>query len=315
MPRISPNRTAVYAYRLACMPLFAAVFLLPTWLFGQTCGCSNCPQDIPDETTTNFLIQVNNATNPTLGQNGQGVCGVVLNFQHDYLSDLRITLTNPAGQSVTLVGPTGFYEPTSFSSWDVTFLPCSVPAEPDAGFSIKWANDQPWGAFGTFTGSYHPYAGCLETLNNGPVNGTWTLTVTDVQEDDLGFFVDYQIIFCDPTGIDCFNCLADAGNLLQPDLSVCADADTLTHLGLPPTYLIGSTPPPAPQYAYRYVLSGTSGTILAYLDTLNLSQYPPGDYSLCGLSLPSSQISKLSPPNNSLTVQQLTALLNSSSPP
>lgn len=293
--------------------LFGAVFP-PARLSAQTCGCSNCPQEIADEATVDLFLQVTNAASPTLGQNGQGVCGVILNFDHEYLSDLTVKLTSPAGQTVTLLGPAGFFEPTNFTTWNVTFLQCGDAADPDGSFSAQWANDQGWGTAGSYTGSYHPFLGCLENLNLGPVNGTWTLTVTDAQENDLGNFYDYQIIFCDPTGVTCLTCQADAGNLLQPDLTACEKDDTLK-LSLPPAYAGGQTAPPDPQYAYRYVLAGTGGTILSYIATPDLRQLPAGDYTLCGLSYLAAQSAKIPPPNGTLTVQQLATALSSTNPP
>ena len=103
--------------------LFAAALL---WLSAgkagaQDCVCTNCPQFMPDGFTGTFNIQIQNATNPTLGQNGQGVCGVRLVFDHEYIGDLQITLTSPGGQTVTLIGPVGFFGPTDFTTWDVMF--------------------------------------------------------------------------------------------------------------------------------------------------------------------------------------------------
>lgn len=305
------------AHRLFFTLVFVSVLdaLFPFHaLHAQVCGCSNCPQSIADDQTVDLLIQVNGATNPTLGQNGQAVCGVLLNFDHEYLGDLTMTLTNPAGKSVTLVGPSGFWEPTNLTTWSVTFLPCSDTPDPDGSFDPKWNSNQMWGALGNYNGSYHPFMGCLEQLNTGPVNGTWKLTVTDAQENDMGTFYDYQIIFCDPAGINCLTCEADAGNLLQPDLNACQGDDTLK-LSLPPTYPTGQTVPSSPAYSYRYVLAGPGGTILSYLTSPDLRQLVPGNYTVCGLSYITAQAAQIPPPNGSLTVQQLAATLNSALPP
>lgn len=277
------------------------------------CDCTNCPQFMPDGFTGSFLINVQNASNPTLGQNGQGVCGVVLNFDHEYLGDLSITLTSPGGQTVTLVGPIGFFGPTDGTSWNVTFLPCGDSPVPDPGFSANWNNNQPWGLFGNYTGSYYPYNGCLENFM-GPVNGTWTLTVTDGQAIDVGNFYDYEIIFCDPSGIDCFSCAANAGNLLQPDVNACEGSSNL-NLNLPPTYPNGQNPPPASDYSYTYVIGGAGGVIQAYDPGPDLTAYPPGAYTVCGLSYLTAQEGDIPVPNGALTINQLTTQLNSSMPP
>lgn len=279
----------------------------------NSCSCTNCPQVLPDNFTGDFYIQVQNAANPLLGQNGQAVCGVVLHFDHEYLGDLQITLTSPAGQTVTLIGPTGFFGETDGTEWDVAFVPCNTPANPDPGFSTTWNNDQTWGVFGDYSGSYYPYAGCLQDFNTGPVNGQWTLSVTDQLPGDGGNFYGYQIIFCDPAGIDCYSCAASAGNLLQPDLAFCA-GDTALQLKLPPTYPAQQNPPPAGTYSYTYVV-GSGGVIQGYDPGPDLSNYPPGMYTLCGLSYLTADTAKIPAPNDTLTIAELTARLNSSNPP
>ncbi len=314
MARFLPPRAASRIFSVLVFASVCDVFFPLSQLIAQTCGCSNCPQEITDNETVDLLLQVTNAANPTLGQNGQGVCGVILNFDHEYIGDLTVKLTNPAGQSVTLIGPEGFWAPTTFTTWNVTFLQCGDVPDPDPGFSPKWDNSDPWGTLGTYSGSYHPYFGCLDNLNTGPVNGTWTLTVIDAQENDMGAFYDYQIIFCDPIGVSCLTCLADAGNLLQPDIVACEGTDTL-NLNLPPTYAAGQTAPPNPQYTYRYVLAGNGGTILSYIAAPDLSKLPAGNYTLCGLSYLAAQAAQVPPPNGTLTVQQLATSLSSTSPP
>lgn len=278
------------------------------------CVCTNCPQFMPDGFTGNFYIQVQNASNPTLGQNGQGVCGVRLYFDHEYLGDLQITLTSPAGQSVTLVGPIGFFGPTDFTVWDVLFVPCGDAASPDPGFANTWHNNQPWGLFGTYTGSYYPAGGCLENFNTGPVNGQWTLTVIDGQAVDVGNFFNYEIIFCDPAGIDCFSCAANAGNLLQPDVNACEGSPTLA-LNLPPTYTPPNAPPPAGEYSYTYVIAGPGGVIQAFDPAADLSGFQAGNYTVCGMSYLTAHEGDIPQPNGSLTIAQLSTQLNSSSPP
>ncbi len=283
-------------------------------LRSQDCVCTNCPQFMPDNFIGNFLITVMGATNNTLGQNGQGVCGVNMHFDHEYIGDLSIVLTSPAGQSVTLVGPIGLFGMTDFSTWNVSFVPCGDVANPDPGFNAQWSNNQAWGMFGNFTGSYYPAAGCLENFNTGPVNGTWTLTVTDGQNNDVGNFYDYEIIFCDPSGINCFSCAAEAGNLPQPDVVACEGASSL-NMNLPPTYTPPQMAPPSSDYGYTYVIGGTGGVILAYEASPDLTGYDPGVYTICGMSYLLAQQSLIPPPNGSLTITQLRNQLASSTPP
>jgi hypothetical protein len=268
---------------------------------------------MPDGFTGGFTINVQGATNPTLGVGGQGVCGVTMSFDHQYLGDLRITLTSPSGQTITLVGPIGFFGETDFTSWDVTFVPCGDATAPDPGFAATWNNNQPWGLLGTYTGTYYPNNGCLQSFT-GPVNGTWTLTVTDGQAIDVGNFYDYEIIFCDPSGINCFSCEANAGTLNQPDLTRCEGSSNL-NLTLPPTYTAPNVAPPGATYDYAYVIAGAGGVIEAIQPTPDLTAYPPGTYTVCGLSYLTAQGGSLPVPDGSLTVAQLTASLNSGTAP
>ncbi len=297
------------------LPLFFCLpTVLPQQLAAQGCGCTNCPQFMPDNFLGDFLINVDGALNPTLGQNGQGVCGVTMHLDHEYIGDLTITLTSPSGQTVTLVGPEGFFGETNGDVWDISFVPCMDPANPDPGFTETWSNNQNWGMNNNYSGSYYPSSGCLEDFNTGPVDGTWTLTVLDGQAFDVGNFYDYEIIFCDPAGILCFSCAADAGDLLQPNVSECQGSADL-NLTLPPTYVAPFGPPPVSDYSYTYVVSGPGGVILAYEPGPDLSGYDVGTYSVCGLSYYTLQEADIPPPNGVLTVTQLSNQLNGSAPP
>ncbi len=307
------------ASRLFKKTLFASIMLcvLGVWqhpLAAQGCGCTNCPQFMPDNFVGEFLISVDGATNPTLGQNGQGVCGVSIHFDHQYLGDLIITLSSPSGQTITLVGPDGFWGPTGGDDWNVSFLSCNTPVVPDPGFSDQWDSNQDWSMGNLYSGSYYPSNGCLEDFNSGPVAGTWTLKVEDTENGDVGNLYDYELIFCDPDGINCFDCEADAGNLAQPNVMAC-QGDSMLHLNLPPTYIAPMVPPAAPDYAYKYIISDTAGVILAYMSVPNLSGYKPGIYTVCGLSFMVIQESNIPVPDSLLTVAQLSAKLNSGSPP
>ncbi|HRI58553.1 MAG TPA: proprotein convertase P-domain-containing protein, partial [Saprospiraceae bacterium] len=272
---------------------------------------------MPDLFVGSFYINVQNASNPTLGQNGQGVCGVKIHFDHTAICDISMTLTSPSGQTVTLVAPIGQFCTTQGNAgtdWDVTFLPCGDPAvSPDPGFTDTWNNNQNWGGNNTYTGSYYPYAGCLQNFT-GPVNGTWNLTVTDGQANDVGNLYNYEIIFCDPSGIECFSCAANAGFLPQNDVVLC-EADPGLSLDLPPSYTPPLTAPPASDYSYAYVIGGAGGVIQAIQATPDLTAFPGGTYTVCGLSYLTANADDIPDPNGTLTVTQLTNQLNSTQPP
>jgi subtilisin-like proprotein convertase family protein len=280
--------------------------------YAQNCGCTDCPINLPEGASIESNLIIQGATNPTLGVNGQGVCGVKIEFEHQFLADLLVTLTNPAGQTVTLMGNNGFFGDTDFTQWDVTFVPCGITPMPDIGFLPQWDNNQAWGVFGLYDGTYHPYTDCLEDFT-GAANGTWTLSVDDVLPGDTGIIVSWSLIFCDSTGIACINCVADAGNLTQPDITAC-QGDSALMPNLVPTYTLGSNPPSA-TYGYQYLVLNQNSVIEQITPTLNLMGYPVGNYSVCGLSYLSAEQSQIPIPNGMMTLNQLNVALQSAAPP
>ncbi len=170
------------------------------------CGCNNCPNIIPDLFFGDFTFAVLSADNNDLAGSTQGVCGVRVEFQHDYIGDVTMELISPSGQTVQLVGPNGFWGSTNLSTWNVGFVPCSYPSSPDPGFSAVWNSNQIWGESGTYTGTYFPATGCLEDFNNGSVTGNWTLRVFDNQVNDNGTVLGFEVMFCDMSGVSCFVC-------------------------------------------------------------------------------------------------------------
>lgn len=170
------------------------------------CGCNNCPNEIPDLFFGEFTFAVVAADNNDLSTSVQGVCGVRVEFDHEYIGDISMELVSPAGQTVQLVGPTGFFGSTSATTWNVGFVPCAFPASPDPGFSAMWGSNQSWGEDATYTGIYYPAGGCLEDFNTGTVTGDWTLRVFDNQVDDNGTVRGFEVMFCDENGVSCFLC-------------------------------------------------------------------------------------------------------------
>lgn len=302
--------------RFLYLPLF--LFLYFSIVSAQTndtlCGNNTpVPYNLPDGFSGDFNLQIGGATNPTLGQNGQAVCGIHLQFEHEYIGDLVMTLSSPSGQSVQLVGPAGFFGATDLNLWDIRFVPCNTPASPDPGFTAVWSNNQIWGIDRTYTGSYYPASGCLQDLT-GPVNGVWTLHVTDAQAIDQGILYSFSIDFCDASGIYCNGCTANAGALTAPDVAFCSSSPELD-LNLPPQYF-NQPPPSAGEYGYTYLISRTSDDVLLEYDPdADLQGIAPAGYTVCGMSYRLGTDTLFPAPNGSLTTTQLRAQLNSSSAP
>lgn len=269
-------------------------WVLPGAGVAQNCYCDNCPASLTDADTTFFTIQIVGAANNDLSDPSQGICGFCLDFSHQYLGDLLVQLVSPVGQVVTLMGPvdlnSGF---TSFTNWDVCFVPCTNVAFPDPGFSAIWNNDQPWGFFGGYNGSYYPYAGCLEDFNTGPVDGIWTLMVIDQVGLSTGTMLDYSITFCDDTNLECISCEASAGEIPAGQFTSCA-GDSLWNLDLVPVFPGLSNPADPTLFAYSFLVA-KNDTLMALLDTPDLRSFPPGNYTICGLSY-AREDSSLIPP-------------------
>jgi gliding motility-associated-like protein len=282
------------------------LLLLPPALSAQDspCFCDQCPVFLDDNVQARLVFSVQGAVQPVLGVGGQGLCGVSMHLTHTYLSDLLVRLTSPAGASVLLMGPFGQGGITYGTTWNITMVPCGETPLPDNNFAPVWSNSEPWGVLGQYNGRYHPHAGCLEDFDGGPVDGNWILEVLDMVNWDDGELLDFQLIFCDTAGLDCQPCEAAAGNLTQPDLTACAGSPTLRILPLP-TYTPPLQPPPSNGYTYTYAVGGSGSVLLAYQDTVDLRAYPPGAYTICGLSVPDAQFDRLPFPDGQYTLQEL----------
>lgn len=286
---------------------------------GNAIYYTSVPQNLPDGFDGSFDMVIYEAANDTLGQNGQGVCRVYLSFEHHYLGDLTMVLTAPNGQSVTLVGSEGYYGITSIANWNVGFTRCDLPAQPDAGKSPVWQNNQPWrlSLNQNFTGTYYPHTGCLEQLS-GPVIGRWKLSILDHYLIDSGELKGFGIEFCDATGIVGNACRANAGNLTQSDMVRCTSDNP--NLNLQPTYNSGSAPSSS-LYNYKYAISRTSDDVLQTYSsggspyTVNLSMLDTGTYTICGVSYPEDADTTLPAPNGLLTMNQLRSMCNAGTGP
>jgi len=177
---------------------------------------------IDDFSTTSVSISVEDAINNDLANTAQGVCGVFIELEHTHIGDLLVELISPEGQSVSLIGSVVNSGNTSATNWNVFFTSCTSPPSPDAGFAPVWDNNQNWGILGNYSGTYYPFQGCLEDFNTGPVNGLWSLKITDANLFDVGTILNFSIVFCDIEGIECIDCFElEAASNIKPDTLNC----------------------------------------------------------------------------------------------
>ncbi len=197
----------------------------PTAPVYSGCGCSNCPQPLPDGANENFFINISDSgtDGSTTDDCGEMLTGINLNFDHTYLGDLQISVTSPCGGTAILMGPIDFTG--GGGTYDLDF----------ADFYPQWVN----AGQGSTTGTYSPYSGTIAGLNCTNNCGTWTLNVLDNQDIDTGNFIDFQIAFGDADGdnaveLSCNSdptCLGNADFVASTD--ICdGDAPTWTPGGL-----------------------------------------------------------------------------------
>lgn len=247
-------------------------------LSGQCTLASAVP--IPDDDVVAIQFSVSGLLDFNLSSPTQGICGVEIEFTHEYLGDLTITLISPSGTMVQLIGdPTTAISATNLSLWNIDFVPCGSAADPDPGFTPMWSNLQAWQAITPYNGTYHPQSGCLEDFNTGPANGIWQFIVEDHDQFQLGSIASVTLIFCNPAGLVCTECNANSGVLSPPSFSICSgeniqSSDIMVDFG-------GNIPPSA-TYTYEYLLM-SGNTILQNGSSFSFTP-PAGNYTICGFS-------------------------------
>ncbi|RMF26780.1 MAG: hypothetical protein D6765_08435, partial [Bacteroidetes bacterium] len=211
------------------LPILWILCLAPGWgglLRAQNCGCAeqgNCQYNFPPNSTTQVCYDITDAVNDDLADPAQGVCGVAVHFRAGRISGLELSLIAPDGTTLQLTGTSDLCDPwTPIATWDILFVPCNEPCQPDTinniNYPCQWDNcpQNDW-ANAFYSGKYHPFGGCLESFNSGPVNGQWCLQVANGAQFNGGSILDFEVLLCDDTGLDC--CRADAGNLsFSPDV-------------------------------------------------------------------------------------------------
>lgn len=231
---------------------------------------------IIDDSTSTYSINITGAVDNDLGTNG--ICAIRVKFRHSTVGETAISLVSPFGQTVQLIGPTTpFSNITDFTTWDITFNQCGNPVSPDFGFSPVFNTLQPWGQFGSYAGSYYPNMGCLQDFNIGTINGTWSIVVSDVSLFDDGIIEEFQIFFCDDTGVSCSICEAFPADIVNQDIIVCQGDSSLSNI-LSLDYNRGVSNPLV--YAETFMVFN-DGQIVDYSNTSNFRSLSPGVYDIC----------------------------------
>ena len=302
-------RRYMYNIRLVVLAIFALVAFS---LRAQNCGWADTLL-IQRNATTSLNLTIEDYFNDDLSSPLQGLCAVEIHFTHQYVDRLELRLSSPSGQSVLLTGPNtpSQTEFTFFAKWRIQFLPCAQDPVPDFPSADRWNNAQVNNFVngGLYSGSYHPFMGCLEDFSAGPVNGTWTLTVVNNPSNYQGAITYLRLFFCDSRGVDC--CFAEAGELTNPDILSCIGSEQLDIepiVNLPDFQQTDTS-----EYGYCYLL-GQEGI---YLDTTlqpDLRSWPAGNYQLCGLSYRLTDFDSLPAPDGLLSIDSIRSNLSSFDP-
>lgn len=223
-------------------------------------------------------LNITGLDNNDMSSPSQGICAVAIEFEHDRVSNLLVELSSPAGQVVTLIGPPGPFGLTSFTNWNISFVPCGSSASPDQSFSPFYTNQNSWGNFGNYTGSYYPFSGCLEDFNSGPANGTWTFTVRDAYQFDQGEIKSVTLFFCDPSGIDCQFCSAPNITFNESQLDLCKEQFPFDSISYDAGLGFDSS-----LYDLRFILTHED-TLSEVLETNILPDIELGNHEVCGIS-------------------------------
>ncbi|MBK7871302.1 MAG: gliding motility-associated C-terminal domain-containing protein [Saprospiraceae bacterium] len=284
------------------------IFILPWLAYAQNCGIVDTIL-IGTNRTVTYNFEVTDVVNDDLADPNQGICGIEIEFLHQFSENMELWITSPSGQMVQLIGSntSDALAFTFAARWDITFVPCAATAIPDSGYVAQWDNNQPRNFIsgGRYTGSYYPYDGCLEDFDTGPVNGQWTITIRNNPSVYQGAVVGFRLRLCDERGFLC--CFADAGSLASyPDVTSCEGNDTL-QLNIPPVYT--GLPPDTAEYAYTYLIS-QNDILLAYDSVPDLRGLAAGTYQVCGLSYKKTDIDSFPLPNSVQTLSQLRQQLN-----
>ena len=276
--------------------------------YSQVCDCAttgNCPVPIVDNGSYDGMLNVT-----VNGPNDLGQCpltSVCFTITHTWIGDLSVSLTSPSGLNYMLMadvnnnyGGCGMQE----DNVDICIVPGSfnpLAEDPTTGALGEYVcNPGPCDAgngtcclTGNWTvacnGVVDPINDAIEAPNcdlddfnvpGDPANGTWTLTVVDVCNMDTGTLDNFSLTFACGTST-CIACEPDGGALDSIEVTSCFGSPIL-QLNLPPNH--DPAPPPDSLYGYGYVIS-QNGVVLE-VDTLeaDLSNQPPGNYQVQGIS-------------------------------
>lgn len=157
----------------------------------STAGGTNCMSRIPDAVgpVAGTITSTMTVAACPAGASSAGV-SASLKISHTWVGDLQVTLTNPNATTVTLLSnladPTGSPAGCQGDNVNATFVDGAPAQSCSAGLAGNVAPATSMAAFG-----------------QAPINGVWTLTVSDTQNSSDGILNDWSIVaICQTLDID-----------------------------------------------------------------------------------------------------------------
>jgi len=266
------------------------------------CDCvttGNCPVPIQDNGVFNGYLDVTvNGANDLAVNPLTSVC---VTITHTWIGDLSISLTSPSGVSYLLMADAGNNYGECGTPQDNAEI-CIVPGtnNPLSNNTEYVCNSAPCSVGtcclnGDWTvacgGVTSPITGVQQAPNcdlndfniaGQPANGTWTISILDVCNMDVGTLENFSLTFLN--GQSCYACESDGG-VLDSIVVVSCVGDPSLDLSLPPDYGTAGPLFGADSAIYDYVyLLVKNGVILDTMWTPDLTSQPPGNYVVYGLS-------------------------------
>ncbi|MBI1226440.1 MAG: T9SS type B sorting domain-containing protein [Bacteroidetes bacterium] len=272
-----------------------------TQLFAQ-CDCvttGNCPVPITDYGIYSGYLDVTVNGANDLGVNP--LTSVCLTITHTWIGDLSVSLTSPSGVEYLIMADAGnnYFEcGTQLDNAEICIVPGT--SNPLTNNTEYICNSGPC-SLGTCClrgdwtvpcgGVTSPVSGWPQAPNcdlndfnipGDPANGTWTISILDVCNQDVGTLNNFSLTFLN--GQSCYACESDGGTLDSIEVVGCVGDSSLI-FDLPPNYGIDGPLYGADSAIYDYVwVLVQNDIILSILQYPDLSSQPPGDYEIYGLS-------------------------------
>lgn len=258
----------------------------------EDCGCINCPVPIYNNNVS--YAYLNTRVN---GLNDLSQCPleqVCFEITHTWIGDLSASLTSPDGTRYLVMADMNNDTLGCGTQYDNINICVNVGTDNPITNNTEYeCNGPQWACLSgddwtvPCGGVFDPRTGAEQAPNcdlndfNTPgavANGVWTLAVSDICPWNVGAIETFSLTF--ECGEACYDCYADAGNIVLDDVAACEGSDDLI-IEVSPQW--ETEMPDESEYGYAYLLV-QEDLILTVMDNIDLTAAPSGVYTVYGLS-------------------------------